>query len=164
MYCMKCGKEIPDEGSPKFCPQCGVSQMSLPTVAVKKTSNAVIILIVLVVVSVPVTGIIAAIAIPQFASYRIKGANSMALSEIKNAKVACESFYADNRRYPDNLFQAKFSAQPGLDLEYQVSDDRQAYMISVTSSKGDRDYTTSNDRPEIFFKLKTEPEQAYRAM
>lgn len=48
---------------------------------------------------VAIIGILAAIAIPQFAAYRIKGFNSTALSDVKNAKTAEESLFADNQTY-----------------------------------------------------------------
>jgi len=49
---------------------------------------------------VAIIGILAAIAIPQFSSYRQKAYNSAALSDLKNSKTALESFYADNQHYP----------------------------------------------------------------
>jgi len=49
---------------------------------------------------VAIIGILAAIAIPQFASYRQKAYNSAAQSDLKNAKTALESYYADNQYYP----------------------------------------------------------------
>jgi type IV pilus assembly protein PilA len=49
---------------------------------------------------VAIIGILAAVAIPQFASYRQKGYNSAAVSDLKNAKTALEAYYADNQFYP----------------------------------------------------------------
>ena len=49
---------------------------------------------------VAIIGILAAIAIPQFASYRAKAYNSSAQSDLKNAKTAMEAYYADNQEYP----------------------------------------------------------------
>jgi len=49
---------------------------------------------------VAIIGILAAIAIPQFSAYRQKAYNSAALSDLKNAKTALESYYADNQHYP----------------------------------------------------------------
>lgn len=49
---------------------------------------------------VAIIGILAAIAIPQFSSYRQKAYNSAATSDLKNSKTALESYYADNQRYP----------------------------------------------------------------
>jgi len=52
---------------------------------------------------IAIIGILAAIAIPQFAKYRAKAYNSAALSDLKNARTAVEAYYADNQQYPANL-------------------------------------------------------------
>jgi prepilin-type N-terminal cleavage/methylation domain-containing protein len=49
---------------------------------------------------VAIIGILAAIAIPQFAAYRQKSFNSAAQSDVKNAKTALEASYADTYTYP----------------------------------------------------------------
>ena len=49
---------------------------------------------------VAIIGILAAIAIPQFAAYRQKGYNSAAQSDLKNAKTNLESYFADKQAYP----------------------------------------------------------------
>ena len=49
---------------------------------------------------VAIIGILAAIAIPQFASYRQKAYNSAAQSDIKNFKTGMEAYFADNQEYP----------------------------------------------------------------
>ena len=49
---------------------------------------------------VAIIGILAAIAIPQFASYRQKAYNSAAQSDLKNVKTAMEAYFADYQEYP----------------------------------------------------------------
>jgi type IV pilus assembly protein PilA len=49
---------------------------------------------------VAIIGILAAIAIPQFSSYRQKAYNSAAQSDLKNTKTNLESHFADNQSYP----------------------------------------------------------------
>lgn len=49
---------------------------------------------------VAIIGILAAIAIPQFSSYRVKSYNTAAQSDLKNAKTTLEAFYSDNSCYP----------------------------------------------------------------
>ena len=51
-------------------------------------------------VVVAIIGILAAIAIPQFASYRMKSYNTAAASDIKNCKTSLEAYYSDNTYYP----------------------------------------------------------------
>lgn len=52
---------------------------------------------------VAIIGILAAIAIPQFAAYRQKAYNSAATSDLKNAKTGMEAFMADNQSYPTSI-------------------------------------------------------------
>jgi len=52
---------------------------------------------------VAIIGILAAIAIPQFASYRIKAFNSAASSDAKNGATAMEAYYSDVFQYPDQI-------------------------------------------------------------
>ena len=49
---------------------------------------------------VAIIGILAAVAIPQFASYRQKGYNAAALSDVKNLKIVLELYYAEHHFYP----------------------------------------------------------------
>lgn len=52
---------------------------------------------------VAIIGILAAIAIPQFAQYRIRGYNSAANSDIRNVKIAQEAFVTDWQVYPSTI-------------------------------------------------------------
>jgi len=52
---------------------------------------------------VAIIGILAAIAIPQFAAYRIRGYNSAAHSDGKNAVTGQEAFFVDNQMYLDGI-------------------------------------------------------------
>ncbi|GAB4296111.1 MAG: prepilin-type N-terminal cleavage/methylation domain-containing protein [Desulfuromonadia bacterium] len=49
---------------------------------------------------VAIIGILAAIAIPQFSSYRAKSYNSAAQSDLRNFKTQMESAQADTQTYP----------------------------------------------------------------
>ena len=49
---------------------------------------------------VAIIGILAAIAIPQFSSYRQRAFNTSASSDLRNLKVAAEAAYADMQVYP----------------------------------------------------------------
>ncbi len=48
---------------------------------------------------VAIIGILAAIAIPQFSAYRMRGYNSTGLSDLRNAKTAQESLFSDVQAY-----------------------------------------------------------------
>jgi type IV pilus assembly protein PilA len=49
---------------------------------------------------VAIIGILAAIAIPQFSAYRIRGFNSAATADLRNSRTAMEAFFSDWQVYP----------------------------------------------------------------
>lgn len=49
---------------------------------------------------VAIIGILAAIAIPQFAAYRAKAYNTAALTDLRIIKLEMEYNYADQQAYP----------------------------------------------------------------
>ncbi|MFZ5877130.1 MAG: type IV pilin protein [Nitrospirota bacterium] len=51
---------------------------------------------------VAIIGILAAIAIPQFAQYRIRSFNSSGLSDLRNARTTQEALFADWQRYGES--------------------------------------------------------------
>lgn len=50
-------------------------------------------------VVVAIIGILAAIAIPQFAEYRKRGFDSRSQSDLRNAATGEEAYFADNEKY-----------------------------------------------------------------
>ena len=59
---------------------------------------------------VAIIGILAAIAIPQFAAYRIRGYNSSAQSDVKNTATAEAALFADWQLYGISFEQAAAAA------------------------------------------------------
>jgi type II secretion system protein G len=64
----------------------------------KKNEKGFTLIELLIVVAI--IGILAAIAIPQFASYRQKAFNSAAQSDLKTMKTTVEGYYTDYYHYP----------------------------------------------------------------
>ncbi len=54
-------------------------------------------------VVIAIIGILAAIAIPQFAAYRKRGYTSQVWSDLRNAGTAQEAYYVDKNDYSDTL-------------------------------------------------------------
>ena len=52
---------------------------------------------------VAIIGILAAIAIPQFAAYRTRAFDTAAQSDLRNLRTALEADFADNQEYPATL-------------------------------------------------------------
>jgi type II secretion system protein G len=66
----------------------------------KKNEKGFTLIELLIVVAI--IGILAAIAIPQFASYRAKAFDSAAQSDQKTMKTELEGYYTDNYHYPNS--------------------------------------------------------------
>lgn len=49
---------------------------------------------------IAIIGILAAIAIPQFSSYRAKSFNSASVSDVRNCRTDLEAYYAEWQSYP----------------------------------------------------------------
>ena len=50
---------------------------------------------------IAIIGILAAIAIPQFASYRAKSYNAASVSDARNLRTDLEAYYAEWEQYPN---------------------------------------------------------------
>lgn len=78
-------------------------------------------------VVVAIIGILAAIAIPQFASYKTRAFNSRAQSDLRNGLTAQEAFFVDNERYGDCVDASicendlpGFLASEGVDISFNA--------------------------------------------
>jgi prepilin-type N-terminal cleavage/methylation domain-containing protein len=50
---------------------------------------------------VAIIGILAAIAIPQFAKYRVRAQNKASQSDVRNLSTEAAAFHADYQQYPN---------------------------------------------------------------
>ena len=69
-------------------------------------------------VVVAIIGILAAIAIPQFAAYRNQSFCSRVESDTNNAMLAAEAYYTQNQAYPADVAAAGFTDSPDVSVAY----------------------------------------------
>jgi type IV pilus assembly protein PilA len=69
-------------------------------------------------VVVAIIGILAAIAIPQFASYRNQAFCSRVESDVRNAMTAAEAYYTENEEYPADVATAGFTTSDQVTVTY----------------------------------------------
>lgn len=86
-------------------------------------------------VVVAIIGILAAIAIPQFAAYRAKGFDARAESDCRNAATAEEAYFVDNATYSSTA-----SELPGFvqseDVTVTLAGDDDSFTVDCSSAKG----------------------------
>jgi type II secretory pathway pseudopilin PulG len=140
-------------------------------------NNIAIIVIIILAGGLPIIGILAAIAIPQFSAYRIKGYNSAAVSDCRNLKTTLEAYFADNQTYPQDIGmligQYNYKSSEGVDVEYSPSCKHypnidviacENYFISTGHKQSDRIFATTSEKAAIYFKQKKEPNENYRPL
>ena len=157
-FCSACGEELNVRA--ELCPNCGVRQQAPQ----KAGSNPVLIVLIVVVVglgSVAVLGILAAIAIPQFSSYRMKAYNSAAISDLKNAKTNLEAYAADHgNSYPRSLDQAMTTFSAGVTVQYEKTG-KNSYTMTSMHKDGDRIFLTTSESAQITWKNKRDENGPY---
>jgi type IV pilus assembly protein PilA len=88
-------------------------------------------------VVVAIVGILAAIAIPQFAAYRARGFNARVASDARNAATANEAYFVDYNAYATT---GNCTALPGFNLSGGVT----CTLGSATCSDGSGGFTVSS--------------------
>jgi len=141
-----------------------------------KINNKGFTLIELLVVIAIIT-ILATISIPQFAKYRVRAYNVVALSDLRNFKVDFEAFYTDlgNLGYPSALFEGmtegdwntydvittaisndqwneKMAFLPSnrVEVYYDPSDNRQIYIVGTKHVNGTAVYASTSHTSRIY--------------
>jgi prepilin-type N-terminal cleavage/methylation domain-containing protein len=81
---------------------------------------------------VVIIGILAAIAIPQFASTKEKAFDATAKSDVRNAMAAQEAYFADDQTYaPAAMATGSFTTSTGISISASAAS---AGVYSVTAS------------------------------
>jgi type IV pilus assembly protein PilA len=87
---------------------------------------------------VAIIGILAAIAIPQFAAYRIRGYNSAATSDLRNMRTTQEAMFSDYQSY------GNFAAQGGTGSATAALWDPAANFVATQNANEELPFTPSN--------------------
>lgn len=100
-----------------------------------------------IMIVVAIIAILAAIAMPQLSAYRTRSYNTTAVSDLKNAAIAQEAYYVENRRYTNSI--SNLTATPyNLFISHGVSvgvasANNEAYVMTAYHSAGNTTYTLS---------------------
>ena len=99
-------------------------------------------------VVIAIIGILAAIAIPQFPEYKVRGFNGRAQSDLRNALTAEEAYFVDNEAYATCDTSDCATTLPGFVLSGDVQidiasagDNNEEFSGSSCHSSGNRDYS-----------------------
>ena len=124
---------------------------------------------------IAIIAILAAIAIPQFAKYRIRAYNGAAESDLRNARTTFESIYADWQKYPNAITSAStgtitltipvsqnnnqtetFNTSTNVYFKSQTNTQGQApnssYTMVTHHLQGDTEYGADSDVQGIYYK------------
>ena len=99
-------------------------------------------------VVVAIIGILAAIAIPQFAEYRERAFNSTAVSDLRNSITAQEAAFVDNENYATCSLAACETSLPG----FKQSDGVSTTFVHTSADAGTTFTATSqHDKGPILY-------------
>lgn len=89
-------------------------------------------------VVVSIIGLLAAIAIPQFISYRSRGIDAQMKSDLRNAAVAIEGYYTKRSVYPASIAEIAgfgFRSSDGVNLSLVILS-QNAYTLTAAKPGG----------------------------
>ncbi len=122
-------------------------------------------------VVIAIIAILAAIAIPQFAKYRVRAFNSAAESDLRNIRTTMEAIYADFQSYGNVSLDDQsgivviadgtvgFSENVGLSkgVYLDLISSNTHYLAGTVHNQGDRRFCTDSDITNLYFEVLTSP-------
>jgi Tfp pilus assembly protein PilE len=161
VFCRHCGSRI--TAKTLVCPACGRGQ----DVNSGKGSKAAMILVIVLVAGffgIAVLGIVAAIAIPQFAEYRSRGGDALARVELMKARAACDSYSTNNKYYPESLNQTGFKPAENVTVNYEREGEA-SYRITAVHQNGRKVFAvTSQDTAKVYVKQKDAADSDFKPL
>ncbi|HIC97776.1 MAG TPA: prepilin-type N-terminal cleavage/methylation domain-containing protein [Aquificaceae bacterium] len=119
-------------------------------------------------VVIAIIAILAAIAIPQFAKYRVRAFNAAAESDLKNIRTSLEALYADCQTYgksadlSDDKLMITYDCGSNTDQSFtiQLSSNVIAaanvgdthYTVVTAHKNGDKEFCADSDDSRIYWK------------
>lgn len=106
-------------------------------------------------VVIAIIGILAAIAIPQFAEYKTRAFDSRAQTDVRNGLTAEEAYFVDNEQYvacsDATCVGTGASALPGfvisdgVQIQFTVNSDSSKFAGASCHTRGSKDYQWTAD-------------------
>ena len=95
---------------------------------------------------IAIIGILAAIAIPNFVTYRQRGYDANAITDCKNAYITAQAYFTD---YPSGTFDNAILTSYGFNSTTNVSlsianGNKSNLMISVSHNSGSKGYSVDD--------------------
>ena len=89
-------------------------------------------------VVIAIIGILAAIAIPQFAAYRRRGYDSQAKSDLRNAATAQEAYFTDKNTYTSTVstLTGTYGYRQSANLTMGTAGTSTTFVVTATVASG----------------------------
>jgi type IV pilus assembly protein PilA len=93
---------------------------------------------------IAIIGILAAIAIPQYNSYKQKGYNTKAKAELKSYYTACQAYFVTNTASNCDLTLVSDSFTPTADVQITTAPNQDMIGTTAHHIQGTKTYTVSS--------------------
>jgi prepilin-type N-terminal cleavage/methylation domain-containing protein len=91
---------------------------------------------------IAIIGILAAIAIPQFAAYRVRGFNADAQTHVRNMATSLEAYFADKQTYAASLTDlGSYGYTTVAGVTITPGGAAATYSITASHTSGNRTFT-----------------------
>ncbi len=139
-FCAYCGSQVA-ETSYALCPSCGNPTNGAPRTQLaaggKNTTVIVIVVIVLAVLAIPVAGILAAIAIPNYLTAVQRSKQKRTMADIRAIATQAEAHATTYGQYPKTVDASRDGWDHPLRYECIAADEKECAGYSIASAGKD---------------------------
>jgi TM2 domain-containing membrane protein YozV/type II secretory pathway pseudopilin PulG len=132
----------------EFIIYCTKSEAELQRLYPETSTAGLVFAIILPFVGIPIIGILAAIAIPQFVMYQARAFDAAAKSELRACVGEIESYYANNQTYPSRTGQMSCEATNDVAVLY-LALGPENFQIITFHRNGETAYLAESGSTEI---------------